>query len=83
QAAQQTGGTYALANDAAALNTAFGGVFNATQGAGCIKLVVQPAPHCRADPERQGEPSRVNGAALIRPRSRPAARTPWRTTRRP
>lgn len=66
QAAQQTGGTYALANDAAALNTAFGGVFNATQGAGCIKLVVQPAPI--AGQILSGRVNfKVNGAALSAP----------------
>jgi hypothetical protein len=44
RAAADTGGLYAVASDAAGLNTVFNGAFNASQGAGCIKLAFTPQP---------------------------------------
>ncbi len=42
--ANETNGIYAEVDNATDLNTAFNGVFNATQGAGCINLVLTPPP---------------------------------------
>ena len=44
RAATDTGGLYAVTSNATDLNLVFNGAFNASQGAGCIKLVFTPAP---------------------------------------
>lgn len=44
KAATDTGGLYAVTSNAADLNLVFNGAFNASQGAGCVKLVFTPAP---------------------------------------
>lgn len=42
--ANSTGGVFAIASDAASLSNTFNGVFNATQGAGCVKINFVPVP---------------------------------------
>ncbi len=60
--AAQTGGLYA-ASDASQLTGLFNGVFNATQGAGCVQLVFSPVPS--AGQKVTGTVSfKVNGVAL-------------------
>ena len=44
RAAADTGGLYAVTSSASDLNLVFNGAFNASQGAGCVKLVFTPAP---------------------------------------
>lgn len=60
--ATQTGGLYA-ASDAGQLTDLFNGVFNATQGAGCVQLVFSPVPS--AGQKVSGTVSfKVNGVSL-------------------
>lgn len=44
KAAADTGGLYAVTSSATDLNLVFNGAFNASQGAGCIKLSFTPTP---------------------------------------